>query len=89
MVIFSKGIEKKILEGCMVERPGWIRMSIHPTISNKDILYVCDSIKQVAENHQEWSKDYTYNAVKNEYIHNTANSIEVELVNKWFENNNQ
>ena len=85
----SKGIEKKILEGCMVERPGWIRMSIHPTISNKDILYVCDSIKQVAENHQEWSKDYTYNAVKNEYIHNTANSIEIELVNKWFENNNQ
>lgn len=85
----SKGIEKKILEGCMVGRPGWIRMSIHPTISNKDIVYVCDSIKEVAENHQEWSKDYTYNVVKNEYIHNTANPIEIELVNKWFENNNQ
>lgn len=82
----SKGIEKQILEGCMVERPGWIRMSIHPTISNKDVLYVCDSIKQVAKNHIAWSKDYTYNAVKNEYIHNSANPIENQMVNKWFEN---
>jgi len=85
----SKGIEKKILEGCMVERPGWIRMSIHPTITNEDVIFVCESIKQVAENHEEWSKDYTYNAIKNEYIHNTENPIEIELVNKWFENNNQ
>ncbi len=85
----SKGIEKKILEGCMVERPGWIRMSIHPTITNNEVLYVCESIKQVAENYEEWAKDYTYNSIKNEYIHNTANPIEIELVNKWFESNNQ
>jgi selenocysteine lyase/cysteine desulfurase len=81
----SKGIEKQILDGCMVERPGWIRMSIHPTISTKDVLYVCESIQQVAENHELWSKEYTYNATKNEYIHNTASSVEVQLVNSWFE----
>uniref|UniRef100_UPI003567FB10 aminotransferase class V-fold PLP-dependent enzyme n=1 Tax=Lutibacter sp. TaxID=1925666 RepID=UPI003567FB10 len=81
----SKGIEKQILEGCMVERPGWIRMSIHPTISNAEVLYVCESIKQVAENHLKWSEDYEYNAAKNEYIHKTAKSIETEIVNNWFE----
>ena len=31
--VTSKSIENKILEGCMVERPGWIRMSIHPTMT--------------------------------------------------------
>jgi len=80
----SKGIEKKILDGCMVERPGWIRMSIHPTITNKEVLFVCESIKQVAENWKEWGKDYDYNTVKNEFIHKTVNSIEKSLVNKWF-----
>jgi hypothetical protein len=69
----------------MVERPGWIRMSIHPTISTKDVLYVCESIQQVAENQELWSKEYTYNANKNEYIHNTASSVETQLVNSWFE----
>ncbi len=81
----SKSIEEKILEGCMVERPGWIRMSIHPTITNEEVLFVCESIKQVAENYEEWGKDYEYNALKNEFIHKTANSIEISIVNKWFQ----
>ena len=80
----SKSIEKKILEGCMVERPGWIRMSIHPTISTEEVLFVCDSIKKVVENCEEWSKDYEYNADKNEFIHKTAKPIENDIVNKWF-----
>ncbi len=80
----SKGIEKKILDGCMVERPGWIRMSIHPTITNKEVLFVCESIKQVAENYKEWGMDYEYHASKNEFIHKTATPIENKIVNNWF-----
>ncbi|HEY9220344.1 MAG TPA: aminotransferase class V-fold PLP-dependent enzyme [Lutibacter sp.] len=80
----SKNIEEKISEGCLVERPGWIRMSIHPTITNKEILYVCESIKHVAENITEWGKDYEYDAVKNEFIHKTAKPAEIDLVNNWF-----
>ncbi|UMB60184.1 hypothetical protein MHL31_13995 [Lutibacter sp. A80] len=78
----SKGIEKQILGGCMVERPGWIRMSIHPTITTQEVLYVCESIKQVAENYKEWGADYEYNAAKN----NKAKPIEALLVHSWFGN---
>lgn len=81
----SKGIEKQIQEGCLVERPGWIRMSIHPIISTEEVLFVCESIRQVAENHQIWIKDYTYNSSKNEYIHKNNNHVEMDLVNKWFD----
>ncbi len=80
----SKSIEEKILEGCMVERPGWIRMSIHPTITNEEVLYVCESIKQVAENCLKWGDDYKYDAIKNEFIHKTAISIEKTIVENWF-----
>lgn len=80
----SKSIEKQIIDGCLIERPGWIRMSIHPTISNEEVLYVCDSIKQVAENCEEWGKDYNYDAHKNEFIHRTAKPIEKEIVDNWF-----
>ncbi|KUO67035.1 MAG: selenocysteine lyase [Lutibacter sp. BRH_c52] len=80
----SRSIEEKIIEGCLVERPGWIRMSIHPTITNEEILYVCESIKQVAENIEEWGNDYQYDAIKNEFTHKTAKPIENELVNNWF-----
>lgn len=80
----SKNIEEKISEGCLIERPGWVRMSIHPTITDDEILYVCESIKHVAENFKEWGEDYVYDAVKNEFTHKTAKLLEKDLVNNWF-----
>ncbi|MDV7186432.1 aminotransferase class V-fold PLP-dependent enzyme [Lutibacter sp. TH_r2] len=80
----SKNIEGQILEGCMIDRPGWIRMSIHPTISNKNVHFVCDAIKQVAENHKKWSKDYEYSSEKNDFVHKTSIPSEKTIVNNWF-----
>jgi len=81
----SKSIEEKISGGCLTERPGWIRMSIHPTITNDEITYVCECIIAVAKNYQEWAKDYHYDVDKNDYVHNTFEPTEIKLVKSWFE----
>lgn len=80
----SKAIEQKILEGCLMERPGWIRMSIHPTMTNAEIEFICDAIEQVSINVNEWQKDYTYNALKNEFVHVNAPKTEHEIIGDWF-----
>jgi len=80
----SKAIEQKILEGCLMERPGWIRMSIHPTMTNADIEFICNAIQDVAKNFKDWQRDYTYNALKNEFIHIKAPKIEQEIIGDWF-----
>jgi hypothetical protein len=59
-------------------------MSIHPTTTNKEIEFVCESIKALAENHEAWSKDYNYDKNSNEFIHKNAKPFEKELVEKWF-----
>ncbi|WP_203256186.1 aminotransferase class V-fold PLP-dependent enzyme [Hyunsoonleella ulvae] len=80
----SKAIEHKILEGCLVERPGWIRMSIHPTMTNDEIEFICEAIKQIAENIELWQKPYKYNAEKNEFEHINNLNTEREIVKNWF-----
>lgn len=50
-------------------RPGWIRLSIHPTTSNNEIIYAIDAIKQLCKSHTEWSKDYTFNPETNNFTH--------------------
>jgi len=80
----SKAIEEKILEGCLMERPGWIRMSIHPTMSNDDIEFICSAIKEVSKHFKTWGKDYKYNAIKNEYIHKGNHDIEKAITKNWF-----
>ncbi|WP_350285622.1 aminotransferase class V-fold PLP-dependent enzyme [uncultured Croceitalea sp.] len=80
----SKSIEQKILEGCLIERPGWIRMSIHPTMTNTEINFICYAIEEVAKNHEDWAKDYEYNASKNEFIHRTNPNAEKSISKDWF-----
>ncbi|HEX8574662.1 MAG TPA: aminotransferase class V-fold PLP-dependent enzyme [Flavobacterium sp.] len=74
----------KIDSGDLIHKPGWIRMSVHPTTTNKEIEFVCESIKTLATNHQEWSKDYSYNPTSNEFIHKNAQPLEKEMVKQWF-----
>jgi selenocysteine lyase/cysteine desulfurase len=80
----SKAIEQKILEGCLMERPGWIRMSIHPTMTNNEIEFICESIKSVAENFKVWEKDYSYNVLKNEFVHKENAGVAHEIIGDWF-----
>ena len=80
----SHYLTDKISCGELLEKPGWIRMSIHPTTTNDEIKFVCDSIKSLAQHHAEWGKDYRYNKHTNEFLHQHAQPAERELVKRWF-----
>ncbi len=51
----SKRITNLINRGDFSEKPGWIRLSLHPVMSNNEILYIADAIQQLCQNHQEWA----------------------------------
>jgi len=74
----------KITSGDLIEKPGWIRMSIHPTTTSEEVAYVCDSIKALAANHTTWANDYEYNKNSNEFVHKAALNLEKEMVKSWF-----
>lgn len=80
----SRTIANQILEGCNVEKPGWVRLSIHPTMTNNEVKYICDSLVLLSKKIELWSKDYKYDALKNDYLHKTVKPIEKDLVEKWF-----
>ncbi len=80
----SNKLVNEITIGDLIKKPGWIRMSIHPTTTDEEIAFVCESIRDLAENHKNWALDYSYNKNTNEFVHKNANSFEDELVAGWF-----
>ncbi len=80
----SNDLVCQITSGDLIKKPGWIRMSIHPTTTSAEIKYVCDSIKALASNHQDWEKEYVYNGKTNEFHHKNALHQEIEMVKGWF-----
>ena len=54
----SKKITDKIDAGDYSSKPGWIRLSIHPTMTDAEIKYIIHAIKTLASNHSKWQSDY-------------------------------
>ncbi|MFD1061671.1 aminotransferase class V-fold PLP-dependent enzyme [Winogradskyella litorisediminis] len=82
----SKELTDEITIGDLVRKPGWIRMSIHPTTTNDEIEFVCQSIIELAKSHKEWALDYEYSRCNNEFIHKSlvGKPCEVASINEWF-----
>lgn len=67
----SKEIIQKINNRNYFIKPGWIRMSIHPSMTNTEITEIMDAIELMSNNFNEWSKDYEYNQDQNMFVHRT------------------
>ena len=61
----SEAIIAKLDGGDCSMKPGWIRMSIHPTHSDGEIYFILEAIKQLALHHNEWSLHYDCDLSKN------------------------
>lgn len=81
----SQELLEKMEQGCLIERPGWIRMSIHPTTTDQEVQFICNAIKKLAANFKEWSEDYSYDMKSNEFLHKSFHSKEKDLVRQWFD----
>ncbi len=78
----SNNITCEIDGGDLTHKPGWIRMSMHPTTTNAEAKFVCNSIIQLAENFSEWGKEYTYSSKSNEFVH--VNEPTDNKMDDWF-----
>jgi len=82
----SHQLTNEISIGDLVRKPGWIRLSIHPTTTCEEVDLICSSLKDLAANHKEWSKDYNYNTNSNEFIHKSfSGKSRNSRIDSWFE----
>jgi selenocysteine lyase/cysteine desulfurase len=79
----SHRITKMISAGDHSKKPGFIRVSLHPTMTDEELEVIIDAVKQIAENHEEWAKDYRYNTLSNEFYHHQEENRDA-LIKEWF-----
>jgi selenocysteine lyase/cysteine desulfurase len=80
----SNKITDLINLGDLSQKPGWIRLSLHPTMTNEELYFTIDAIKQINENQSKWAKDYIYNKHTNEFHHKSEPNSSVIRLRHWF-----
>ncbi|OLN32985.1 aminotransferase class V-fold PLP-dependent enzyme [Desulfosporosinus metallidurans] len=79
----SNKITHFIDSGDLSKKPGWVRLSIHPIMTDEEVHYIADAVKQAVNNIKKWHNEYTYDPYLNEF--KSIHSPEQEnIVKEWF-----
>jgi selenocysteine lyase/cysteine desulfurase len=81
----SHAITSRIDRGDKSEKPGWIRLSIHPTTIDAEAHRMVAAIRELAAHHRTWAGDYTYSPETNEFTHRSETGAIGRRVEEWFE----
>ncbi len=82
----SNVITSQISIGDLTNKPGWIRMSIHPVMTDEEIDYIINAVEQLCKHAAQWQDEYQYHPKKNEFSCNLGSCRETEMVEAWFSN---
>jgi selenocysteine lyase/cysteine desulfurase len=63
----SKHITDLIDSGDLSEKPGWVRISVHPTMTDAEARYVGRSLVEVIRNYKTWGEDYIFHKDSGEF----------------------
>lgn len=57
----SQQIRDRLDEGHIGEKPGWVRISFSPTVSEEEFQMLLEAVKYIADNGREYEKRYSLN----------------------------
>jgi selenocysteine lyase/cysteine desulfurase len=80
----SQGITSLISMGDLSQKPGWVRLSLHPIMKDEEVFFITNAIAQVAQNYHKWATDYDYDKKTNEFAHKEFKDCSRPIVENWF-----
>mgnify|MGYP006278192753 FL=1 len=80
----SHRITQMINSGDLSKKQGWVRLSLHQTMTDDELNRFIKAISEIQKHHKDWVKDYNYDKSSNEFYHKSIKQDEVERVKHWF-----
>ncbi|TAK31071.1 MAG: aminotransferase class V-fold PLP-dependent enzyme [Saprospiraceae bacterium] len=81
----SRTITSRINHGDLSEKPGWMRLSIHPTMTNDEAHFLVAAVAELCLHHQVWAPEYTYDPKVNEFFHKNGGGQSLDKMTEgWY-----
>lgn len=78
-------IVSRIDAGDLSEKPGWVRLSLHPTMTDAELRYILNAIRTVSRDAAVLSADYEMDFVHGSFRHRQEPvRAQQELLEAWF-----
>ena len=82
----SRSITERIDHGDLSQKPGWVRLSFHPTTDAAEIDHALDAVRAIVAHGDDWAPDYAYSPLTNEFVHRTVDGHAAHArIRAWFD----
>lgn len=75
----SHAITDQIDHGDLSEKPGWVRVSLHPTATDEEADAVIDAVREVARHGADWAEAYEFNTAAGGFVPKTPHENPVQI----------
>ncbi len=65
-------------------KPGWVRISLHPIMNNKEISKIVSAVRSIVHHIDQWKEDYYYIASTNSWVHKSADHQSEDIIKTMF-----
>ena len=79
----SQEITDKINHGDLSDKPGWVRWSLHPTMTNEEVEIMIAALIEIVANIESYKNDYVHVQRSNVFRHKNQNT-EAVFLKDWF-----
>lgn len=79
----SQWISMQLQKGDSSSKPGWVRISLHPVMTDEEALQIAAAVREIAVNGREWAEDYVYNPRSNQFRH--KKETKTPTIDNWFQ----
>lgn len=75
----SENITGQIDQGDLSAKPGWVRLSLHPTSTDAEARYIVAAVEQIIQHAEAWSKAYRFDPITADFKPKMAQSVAVDI----------
>ncbi|GIX35358.1 MAG: hypothetical protein KatS3mg126_1137 [Lysobacteraceae bacterium] len=65
----SRKITCEIDAGDLSNKPGWVRVSLHPVMTDEEVVYIARAIHEVMRHYHDWKHEYRFDPATGEFHH--------------------
>jgi len=79
----SRHITDMIDAGDLSEKPGWVRVSLHPTMTDDEARFIGRSVVEVIRNYRDWGRLYEFHKESGEFIPKDGKTEAPDLLSRF------
>ncbi|TFG83777.1 MAG: aminotransferase class V-fold PLP-dependent enzyme [Spirochaetales bacterium] len=79
----SRHITELIDSGDLTEKPGWVRLSVHPTMTDSEARYAARAVVETIRHYREWAEGYSFHKDSGDFTRKEGGSPPPDLLARF------